>query len=163
MSSVHVKVSGDKRRLMKRLQLLGDVNLKGINKSIAEGIRTSTMARFRLEKDPKGKKWKPSVRAQESGGKTLTQTAKMKTSIRSRASADGWAVGTNDIRAATHQFGDERIIRARRGPVLRFMIDGRWISKKQVKVKIPARPFLGISEEDDKMIKAELESALEES
>ena len=76
MGSVHVKVTGDNRRLIKRLQMMAELDVKGINKSIAEGIRTSTMERFRLEKDPEGKKWKPSIRAREEGGKTLTETAK---------------------------------------------------------------------------------------
>lgn len=163
MSSINVKVDGDKRRLMKRLQMLGNVDLKGVNKSIAEGLRTSTMERFRTEKDPEGKKWKTSIRAREEGGKTLTKSAKLKTSIRSTASAYGFAVGTNDIRAATLQFGDERTIKPRRGPVLRFQINGRWISAKEVHVKIPARPFLGISDDDDKEIRKALEQALEES
>lgn len=151
MGSVHVKVTGDNRRLIKRLQMMAELDVKGINKSIAEGIRTSTMERFRLEKDPEGKKWKPSP---VHGGrrKTLTETAKLKTSIRSTASAGGWAVGTNDIRATTHQFGDERTDPGEEGPVLRFKVNGVWISTKQVHVRIPARPFLGISEDDDKMI-----------
>lgn len=162
MGSIQVRVDGDKRRLMKRLQMMGNVDLKGLNKSIAEGLRTSTMERFRTEKDPDGKKWKTSIRAQNEGGKTLTKTAKLKTSIQSTASSDGFAVGTNDIRAATLQFGDERTIRARRGPVLRFKVDGKWVSKKEVHVKIPARPFLGISEDDEKEITKALTGALEE-
>ncbi len=36
--------------------------------------------------------------------------------IRSEVSDSGLAVGTNDIRAATHQFGDERTIRAKGRP-----------------------------------------------
>ena len=51
----------------------------------------------------------------------------------------------------------------RRGPVLRFKIDGKWVSAKQVHIKIEGRPFLGISEEDDEEIKNVLEAALEES
>ena len=47
--------------------------------------------------------------------------------------------------------------------MLRFKVNGVWISTKQVHVRIPARPFLGISEDDDKMIRAELKAALEES
>lgn len=163
MSSIHIKVDGDKRRLLKRLQLLENVDLKGVNKSIAEGLRTSTMERFRTEKGPDGKKWKASIRAREEGGKTLTKTARLKTSIRSTASVSGFVVGTNDIRAATLQFGDERTIRPRRGPVLRFKVNGKWVSTKEVHVKISARPFLGISEEDDKEIQKALEEALEEN
>lgn len=162
MSSIHIRIDGDRQRLMKRLQKMGSIDIKGLNQSLAEGIRTSTIERFRIEKDPEGKKWKTSIRAREEGGKTLTKSAKLKTSIRSTASAAGFAVGTNDIRAATLQFGDSRTIKPRRGPVLRFRIGGRWISAKQVHINIPARPFLGISEEDEKEIQKALEQALEE-
>lgn len=163
MSSIRVEVTGDMRRLFKRLRRLSNVDMKGINNSLAEGLRTSTLERFRTEKDPEGKKWKTSIRAREEGGRTLTKTAKLKTSIHSTSSAAGFAVGTNDIRAATLQFGTDRIIKPRRGPVLRFKVNGKWISTKQVHIRIPARPFLGISEDDDREIKKALEDALEEN
>lgn len=162
MSSIYVKVKGDNRRLLRKLKHLSDVDVKGINRSLAEGIRTSTVARFRTEKDPEGKKWKSSIRAIEEGGKTLTKTSALKHSIRAKASSDGFAVGTNDIRAATLQFGDERVIRAKRGPVLRFKIGDKWISTKQVHIKIVSRPFLGISDEDRQEITKELEGALKD-
>lgn len=162
MSSIRVEVTGDKRRLIKRLQLMNGVDIRGINRTLAEGLRTSTMERFRAEKNPEGKKWKTSVRAREEGGKTMTKTARLRTSIRSTASTGGFAVGTNDIRAATLQFGDNRTIVPRRGPVLRFKAGGQWISVKRVHVRIPARPFLGISEDNDREIKKVLETALEE-
>lgn len=163
MSSIRVEVSGDKRRLLKRLQMLSGVDMRGINNSLAEGIRTSTTQRFLTEKDPDGKKWKTSIRAREEGGKTLTKTTKLKTSIQAVSTVDGFAVGTNDIRAATLQFGGERTIRPNRSPVLRFQINGKWVSAKQVRIKIVPRPFLGISEEDEKEIIQELENALEEN
>lgn len=163
MSSIRVEVTGDMRRLLKRLQMLSGLDMKGINNSLAEGLRTSTLERFRTEKDPEGKKWKTSIRAKEEGGRTLTKTAKLKTSIHSTSSASGVAIGTNDIRAATLQFGADRIIKPRRGPVLRFKANGKWVSAKQVHIKIPARPFLGISEDDDREIKKALEDVLEEN
>lgn len=46
---------------------------------------------------------------------------------------------------------------------MRFQINGRWISKKEVKVTIPARPFLGVSEEDEEEIKKLLGKAMEET
>lgn len=162
MSSIRVQMTGEQRRLVKRLQLLSNVDIKGINGAIAEGIRTSTVERFRTEKGPDGKRWKTSIRVRVEGGKTLTDTAKLKTSIRSTVSTAGFSVGTNDIRAATLQFGDERIIKPRRGPVLRFQIDGKWVSVRRAHVKIAGRPFLGISEEDDGEIRDILEAALEE-
>lgn len=163
MSSIRVEVTGDMRRLLKRLQMLSGVDMKGINNSLAEGLRTSTMGRFRTEKDPEGKKWKTSIRAREEGGRTLTKTAKLKTSIHATSSASGFAIGTNDIRAATLQYGADRTIKPRRGPVLRFKVNGKWVSAKQVHIKIPARPFLGISEDDDREIKKALEDVLEEN
>ena len=57
-----------------------------------------------------------------------------------------------------HQFGDQgRTIRARKAKNLRFQVGGQWVSKKQVKVNIPARPFLGLSDEDMQEIKATTE------
>lgn len=162
MSSVNVKVDGDVQRLMKRLGRIAGVDKAGINNTIAEGLRTSTIERFQAEKSPEEKKWKQSIRAREEGGKTLTKSTALRSSIRSEASADGLAIGTNDIRAATHQFGDTRIIKAKRKKALRFRINGRWVSKKEVKVTIPARPFLGVSEEDEEEIRELLCQALEE-
>ena len=163
MSSINLKVEGDVQRLMKRLGRIASVDKAGINNTIAEGLRTSTIERFQAEKSPEGKKWKQSIRAREEGGKTLIKSAALRSSIRSEASAEGLAVGTNDIRAATHQFGDSRIIKAKRKKALRFRVSGRWVSKKEVKVTIPARPFLGVSEEDEEEIKKLLSQALEES
>ena len=144
MSSVNVKVDGDVQRLMKRLGRIAGVDKAGINNTIAEGLRTSTIERFQAEKSPEEKKWKQSIRAREEGGKTLTKSTALRSSIRSEASADGLAIGAHDIRAATHQFGDTRLIKAKRKKALRFRINGRWVSKKEVKVTIPARPFLGV-------------------
>ena len=163
MSSVSVKVDGDVQRLMQRLGRIAGMDKAGINNAIAEGLRTSTIERFQAEKSPEGKKWKQSIRAREEGGKTLTKSTALRSSIRSDSSADGLAIGTNDIRAATHQFGDTRIIKAKRKKALRFRVNGRWVSKKEVKVTIPARPFLGVSEEDEKEIKELLRQSLEES
>ncbi len=63
MSSVNVKVDGDVQRLMKRLGRIAGVDKAGINNTIAEGLRTSTIERFQAEKSPEEKKWKQSIRA----------------------------------------------------------------------------------------------------
>lgn len=117
MSSIRAEMSGDTDELLQRLNRLSHLETRGVLNSIAEGLRTSTVERFTEEKTPEGTSWKPSIRVQEEGGKTLTKTTQLKTSIRSEVSDSGLAVGTNDIRAATHQFGDERTIRAMDGRV----------------------------------------------
>lgn len=75
----------------------------------------------------------------------------------------GFAVGTNVKHAATHQFGEPgRTIRARRKKALRFQVGGKWVSKKQVRIRIPARPFLGLSDDDMQEIKATVEDFIAE-
>lgn len=120
------------------------------------------MERFTEEKSPEGKPWKASIRARDEGGKTLTQTTQLKTSIRAEVSDRGLAVGTNDIRAATHQYGDERTIRAKNKKHLTFKAGGKWHKSASVTVSIPARPFLGISPEDEKDIQDTMEEMFEE-
>jgi phage gpG-like protein len=133
-----------------------------LNAALAEGVRESTLERFKHSKDPNGKRWKVSVRAATEGGKTLIQSSQLRNSINSRSDETGFAVGTNVKHAATHQFGETgRTIRARRKKALRFQVGGKWVSKKQVRIRIPARPFLGLSDEDMQEIKETTEEFIQ--
>lgn len=161
MSSISVRIEDETNQLLKRLDDM-NVDKAGVMNAIAEGLRTSTIERFQAQETSEGTKWEPSVRARESGGKTLIRTSALRTSIKSEANSTGLAVGTNLIYAATHQFGDERTIRAKHGKYLRFKIGDRFVSKPSVRVTIPARPFLGISERDDEEIKEILEDIVKE-
>lgn len=162
MSSIRAELSGDTDALLKRLNRLGNLEARGALEAIAEGLRTSSVERFTEEKTPEGEPWKASIRAREEGGRTLTKTAQLKNSIRSEVGEEGLAVGTNDIRAATHQFGDERTIKAKNKKHLTFKIGGQWKKAESVKVNIPPRPFLGISGQDEQDIKDTLEEIFEE-
>lgn len=158
-----IRIEGDTRRLIRKLKHYSDVDKKGINKALAELVRSSTRQRFKEEKSPEGKQWEKSIRAIEENAQTLTKSARMKNSIKSESTSTGFAVGTNTIYARTHQFGDEgRKIRAKTPRGLVFNIGGKWMRKKVVKVTIPARPFLGLSEEDLLEIKNTLEDVFEE-
>lgn len=97
-----------------------------------------------------------------SGGKTLTQTARLKNSIHAKAEEEGFAVGTNTIYAATHQFGAQRTIRAKSGGMLKFKVNGVWRQAKEVTINVPARPFLGMSDQDQQEIQGILEDAMAE-
>ena len=145
MSSIRAELSGDTEGLLQRLNRLSNLETRGVLNSIAEGLRTSTVERFTEEKTPEGTSW-----------------TQLKASIRSEVSDSGLAVGTNDIRAATHQFGDERTIRAKNKKYLTFKIGGQWKKVASVRVSIPPRPFLGISEQDKQDIKDTLEELFEE-
>lgn len=158
---ISIRLEGDVAALTQRLNQLSNVNLRGVNMALSEALRTSTVERFREEKDPEGRRWVASIRAIEEGGQTLSKDSYLRDSIKSEASATGFAIGTNLEYAATHQFGDEgRVIRAKNGKNLKFKIAGGWKSIKQVKVDIPKRAFLGISEDDMQEIRATVESVI---
>ena len=153
-----IRLEGDTRAMLRRIRSFSEIDRRSINAALAQGVRESTLERFRQSKGPDGRRWKSSKRAILEGGKTLVKTGQLRNSIHTRSDASGFAVGTNAKHAATHQFGEPgRIIRARRKKVLRFQYNGKWVSKKQVRVKIPARPFLGLSDEDMQEMKATVE------
>ncbi len=162
MSSISVRIEGEVDALLARLEQMSGIDKSGVMNAIAEGLRTSTVERFASEESPEGTRWKPSIRVARQGGKTLTRSVGLKNSIKAQADGTGAAIGTNLVYAATHQFGDERTIRAKESKYLRFQIGDRWVSVPSVRVSIPARPFLGISEEDEEEIKAILDEALGE-
>lgn len=162
MSSIRTEIDGDKMKLIRRMAQLSKLDLKGANNAIAESLRTSTLERFVKQKGPDEKAWKTSIRAKEKGKKTLVEKGVLKKSIRVRSSQKGFAIGTNDIRAATHQFGDSRVIQARNKKNLRFQFNGNWVAVKRVRINIPARPFLGIDDEDMKEIISMLNDLYEE-
>jgi len=105
----------------------------------------STRLRFRTQIGPDGERWKPSLRAQLTGGRTLTQDGHLAASISARSGRDWAEWGANRIYAAIHQFGGT--IRARNAKALRFALAGGGFATVQ-SVKIPARPFLGLSTDD---------------
>ena len=144
--------------MLRKIRGFAELDKKKINAAIGEGVRESTLERFKTSKGPDDKTWKTSIRAATEGGRTLVQTAQLRNSIRSKSDASGFAVGTNAKHAATHQFGEQgRTIRARRAKTLRFQVGGRWVSKKKVKIDIPARPYLGLSDDDMQEIKGTVE------
>ncbi|GAB4485987.1 MAG: phage virion morphogenesis protein [Thermodesulfovibrionales bacterium] len=110
-------------------------NLKPAMSVVGQIVRSSVVRNFEAGGRPS--KWPMSQRARKEDGKTLVDTARLRSSINARAFADHAEIGTNVVYAAIHQFG---------GPAGR----GR-------KVTIPARPYLMIQDEDWTEITAELQ------
>ncbi len=161
MSSVHVEVTGDLKKLLKDTSHLENIDTEGAMAAIGEGLRESTIRRFDTSTGPNEKKWKTSIRVREKGGKTLVKSSNLRNSIHTEYDKTGMAVGTNNIYAATHQLGARgRVIKPKRKKVLHFKFNGKWVTKKKVVVNIPARPFLGISEEDEEDIKKILDDMM---
>jgi len=73
--------------------------------ALGEGVRESTLERFKEGRAPDGRRWKTSIRAATTGGKTLIDSSQLRNSIQVTADASGFAVGTNAKHAATHMMG----------------------------------------------------------
>ena len=151
MAMYSIRLDGDTRAMLRRIRSFSEIDKQGINAALAEGARESTLERFKQSKGPDGRRWKTSIRA-----------AQLRNSIHDKSDASGFAVGTNVKYAATHQFGEPgRTIRARKKKALRFQVGGKWVTKKQVRITIPARPFLGLSEDDMQEMKATVEEFIQ--
>ena len=100
-------------------------------------------------------RWKPSNRAQFSGGKTLIDTARLMRSITMKVTGKTLTVGTNVKYAAMHQLGGKvagRTIFPKRAKALRWIDRGgnvRFAKKVTIPgFTMPARPFLVIQDAD---------------
>ncbi|WP_374342582.1 phage virion morphogenesis protein [Azonexus sp.] len=114
-------------------------------REVADLGEASTRLRFRLERGPDGQRWKPSLRAQMAGGRTLTKDGHLGGSINSQSGHDFAEWGVNRIYAAIHQFGGE--IRAKAGGALKFPLPNGGFAVVKA-VRMPARPFLGVNDDD---------------
>ena len=125
-NGVSMNWGGFDKALGKAAHKLGDT--QALMESVGEALRSGTIERFEAEEDPQGKKWKPSARAMAGGGKTLDKESHLKDSIDYAATSDKVMVGSNLPYARIHQLGGK--------------------TGKGHKVDMPARPYLGVSEED---------------
>lgn len=159
MAGGSIRLEGDTRAMLKKIRRFADIDKKKINSALRQVVRSSTLKRFKESRAPDGEKWEVSKRAAaETKGKTLIRTADLRNSIRSKSDVSGFAVGTDLKYAATHQFGEKgRTIRAKNKKALRFQVGGKWLMRKSVTISIPARPYLGLSDDDMQEIKGTIE------
>lgn len=146
-----VRLRGDWSALVEHLAHLGRGLPQGVSQAIAEGITSRTIRRFDEQRAPDGTPWPPLSPATllsevgprdrlKRGGlsrraldrmakrKALIRTGRLRSSISWKVRGTRIYVGTNVVYAPIHQFGGQ----AGRGR----------------KVRIPARPFLGLSAKD---------------
>ncbi|WP_113673491.1 phage virion morphogenesis protein [Vallitalea guaymasensis] len=144
MAGVSIRTKGDYDNLKMTIKHLENIAYADVNELIGEILLSSTDERFKRSESPEGKKWKKSIRVKNHGGKTLIQKGNLR-SIYKKVSEEGVAIGTNKKYARIHQKGGIIKIRSRR-----------------VRIKMPKRPFLGISTEDEAEIKATLQEVMKE-
>lgn len=158
MADFEVKVEdAEVLTALKRLINLGK-NMEPAMGDIAAIGENSVHIRFRTGTAPDGSRWKPSLRAQINGGKTLIKDAHLVQSTSSNHGRDyaEWGVNRPDY-AAIHQFGGT--IKPKSTGGLRFKLaNGAFVTARQV--NMPARPFLGVSDTDKSDILDAIESRI---
>lgn len=119
--------------------------------AIGTGLVGSTHRRFITQTSPDGAAWaklNPEYKKGKRNSRILTESGRLRDSITHRASRDAVTIGTNVIYAAPHQLG--ATIKPVSASHLWFRMGGNLI--KAASVTLPARPFLGISNDDEAMI-----------
>ncbi len=112
---------------------LGD--LRPVFRDIGEALLNSTRERFNTQTDPDGRRWADYAPLSEAYKKRkkkhpdliLTLNGYLRGTLNYRATRDELRVGTPMIYGAAHQFG-------------------------RPEINLPARPFLGLSDDDTEMI-----------
>lgn len=131
MAGASISVEYDDRAVINALQGLIDAgaDMKTAFSDIGEYLRLAHDDRFEAQESPDGTPWEPlnpkyAARKKKNADKILILDEFLRDTLAYEADADGVEFGSNRIYAATHQFGaDDR--------------------------GIPARPFLGISDDDE--------------
>lgn len=147
-ASIDIRIDDKQvRRAFARLGWLMD-NTTPIMSAIGTALVASTHMRFATQTDPDGQAWSalnPAYAVAKRNSRILTESGRLRDSVNSKAGSDQVRVGTNVIYAAIHQFGGT--IKPVSATHLYFRIGNRLV--KADSVTLPARPFLGISVEDE--------------
>lgn len=145
------------RRAMDGLLDLGRIQRIQLMRDIGAQLEATTVDRFYSGVGPDGESWEPSFRARVKGGKTLVDSGLLRDSIHYVADDDAVEIGSADGRSAIHQFGGT--ITAKTGSGLHFALADGSFHRPQ-SVTIPARPFVGLSAEDGRLVETIAEQAL---
>lgn len=144
-ASLGISVEIDDREVLQAIQRLQDAggNLQGAFADIGEYLLISHRERWDRQVSPEGEPWAPLApqtikRKKKNRDKVLVLEGDLRDLLRYQDSPDSLEFGTDRIYGASHQFGREE-------------------------AGIPARPFLGISDEDRVGILDILRDHLEEA
>lgn len=163
---------------LKRVQEAG-LDPTPLHDDIGLSMVERTQERFLNERDPEGKAWAPHAKSTErrrgKGAQKLRKDMHLYDSLTHNAAEAYVEWGVNRPYAAVHQFGHSfSRMTSRRLMAFRKIKGGKWrFAKKSSKAKtrinrlvqvgshsitIPARPYLGINEEDRALIVEKVEA-----
>lgn len=172
MAGSHTTITIDDAQAQALLNCLGQPGTGDLMPRLGEYLMKSSQRRFSTQIAPDGTPWvelkaRYARRKKYNQDKILTLRGYLRSSIQYQVTgANSVEVGTNNKYAAIHQHGgiidqnaQSRRVRFRSvaGRVLfagkrHKKVTERWVSRGAYQVKIPARPFLGISADDENAI-----------
>ena len=162
MSGVSLDVQINDKEVSKAftrlISVMGDTT--PIMSAIGTGMVGSTHRRFISQKSPEGEKWKAlnsEYKKTKRNSRILTESGRLRDSINHKAGRDQVTIGTNAKYAAVHQLG--ATIKPKSASHLVFRLASGIVLAKSV--TIPARPYLGISDDDREMISETVFGALQ--
>ena len=141
-------------------------------KAISETLRLSTDRRFSAQTDPQGNKWAPLKRStlkRKKNSLILTESTKLRDGIHGEvAGNDTLLFGSDSPYGAIHQLGGEI---KQEGMVLHLKGRGKGTRFAKAKdadrgmkvnrtIAMPPRPFLGVSDQDEKDLLQDVEDYL---
>lgn len=151
MSGTSLAIKSDARVLERCAQVfrqvVADLDTRELTAALGAEVLATTMQRFRDSKSPDGEKWPVTIRQKMGDPRPALHGTggKLAQSYTYQADERSVEVGSTLKYAAIHHFGG--VIRARNARALCFRIGGEMVLKKAV--TIPARPALGLSDEDE--------------
>lgn len=172
MTGARVTIDGRDAALAELGRLLARAeHPRGMYENIGVALVTSTQRRFETSTSPAGAAWPPSIRAIAGGGKTLVDSARLMQSIAFVATDANVEIGTNVLYAAIHQFGGEIKQPERTQTIYRRHdkktgeLSDRFVRKSKATfaedvsvgartIHMPARPFIGLDDDDEREIVA---------
>lgn len=167
--TIQVKKRSVAAALAKLLERTG--NLRPAFKAMSETLHLSTDRRFHDQKDPKGNPWKPlkkSTLKHKKNSLILTETTKLRDGIHGEVGNNQFLFGSDSPYGAIHQLGgvikqEGMVLHLKgKGRNTRFAKPGNADRAMKVNrtIRIPARPFLGISAQDEKDLVQDVEAYL---
>ncbi|MGE7992543.1 phage virion morphogenesis protein [Pseudomonas sp. NPDC089554] len=169
MAGAMLDVTIDASVVGRELELLAERlgSLRTPLNDIAEYLHMSVDARARRQVAPDGSPWaplSPRTLARKKGNKTLRESGALLDTLRHQVSNDELQFGTDRPYGALHQFGG-KVDHAARSQQVYFkekggVVGNRFVKKRQSNfsqwvthgarsVEMPARPYLGLSSEDE--------------
>jgi phage gpG-like protein len=157
------------RGMLARMATFGAAPLDRLYDAIGDAMVASTQLRFRGQHDPLGNPWKPSKRALKQHGKTLIESGHLLASITHNVlPGKGVEWGSALTYSGIHQTGGDITIHPRSQRIYRHIrgntLEPRFVKKsksnfatwatisRSYTIHIPARPYLGVSPDDERTI-----------